>query len=113
MALQVGHPSRRYDTAFGTTQARTSTVVWAIALQFCRTEGRDLSSPSQLRQCLGDRCENADAGDRSRRHRRSDGRRREHLQRSRRRRPTVRGPKKLHGQIDGSRGSGSPWWLSR
>src|SRR5215218_9830206 len=41
-ALQVRHSSRRYDTAFWAAQARASTALWGIALQFCRSEGRDL-----------------------------------------------------------------------
>ena len=38
-ALQVRHPSQRYDTAYWAGQARA-----AIALQFCRSEGRDLAA---------------------------------------------------------------------
>jgi hypothetical protein len=33
-----------YDTAFGTAQARASTALWAVALQFCRSEERDLAA---------------------------------------------------------------------
>lgn len=43
-ALQVRHRSQRYDTAFWAEQARASTSLWAIALQFCRSEGRDLAA---------------------------------------------------------------------
>jgi hypothetical protein len=43
-ALQARHPSQRYDTAFWATQARAFTALWAIALQFCRSEGRDLAA---------------------------------------------------------------------
>ena len=43
-ALQVRHRSRRYNTAYWATQARASTALWAIALQFCRSEGRDLAA---------------------------------------------------------------------
>ena len=41
-ALQVNHPSRRYDAAFWLQQARGSTALWSIARQFCATEGSDL-----------------------------------------------------------------------
>jgi hypothetical protein len=43
-ALQVRHRSQRYDTGFWAAQARGSTALWAIALQFCRGEGRDLAA---------------------------------------------------------------------
>ena len=38
------HKSRRYDTAFWAEQARASTALWAVALQFCRSEGRELGA---------------------------------------------------------------------
>lgn len=43
-ALQVNHPSRRYDAAFWEGQARGRTALWSIALQFCETEGKDLGT---------------------------------------------------------------------
>jgi len=43
-ALQVRYVSRRYDTAFWTAQARESTALWSIALQFCLSEGRDVAA---------------------------------------------------------------------
>ena len=43
-ALQVRQRSQRYDTAFWAEQARASTALWAIALQFCRGEGKDLAA---------------------------------------------------------------------
>jgi hypothetical protein len=43
-ALQVRKRSQRYDTAYWVTQARASTALWAIALQFCRSEGQDLTA---------------------------------------------------------------------
>jgi hypothetical protein len=43
-ALQVRRRSQRYDTAYWAAQARASTALWGIALQFCRSEGRDLAA---------------------------------------------------------------------
>lgn len=58
-ALQVQHLSRRYDTALWTAQARASTALLGIALQFCRSEGERPGRASQLRQCHRGGCADA------------------------------------------------------
>ena len=67
-ALQVRHPSQRYDTAYWIAQARASTAVWAIGLQFCQSAGRDLAAhPNCASVMEADARTRAQGGGRSRR----------------------------------------------